>query len=198
MGTATCSPTSDLYYSNTVTLTVGGDAGITPEVTLTTNIGGGGNTVCDNTNIVFTATASPSVRWYEFIIDGASQGFQASPTNTFNSASSTVTFTGSVNVKVKVYTGVSTGTGCIGEDEFLVNINTQSNPNLIQYNGTNNLCNGETPDSPIEGTSNPVSDLSGLGGVIQYKWQYNNGGGWFDINPSNNTNFTPGPLFAYH
>ena len=196
LGTATCSPTSDLYYSNTVTLTVGGDAGITPEVTLTTNIGAGGNTVCDNTNILFTATASPSVRWYEFIIDGASQGFQASPTNTFNSASSTVTFTGSVNVKVKVYTGVSTGTGCVGEDEFLVNVNSQSNPNLIQYNGTNNLCNGETPDSPIEGASNPVSDLSGLGGVIQYKWQYNNGGGWFDINPSNSANFTPGPLFT--
>ena len=196
LGTATCSPTSDLYYSNTVTLTVGGDAGITPEVTLTTNIGAGGNTVCDNTNILFTATASPSVRWYEFIIDGASQGFQASPTNTFNSASSTVTFTGSVNVKVKVYTGVSTGTGCVGEDDFLVNVNSQSNPNLIQYNGTNNLCNGETPDSPIEGASNPVSDLSGLGGVIQYKWQYNNGGGWFDINPSNSANFTPGPLFT--
>ena len=60
-----------------------------------------------DTNILLTATASPSVNWYEFIVDGASQGFQASPTNTFNSASSTVTFTGSVNVKVKVYTGVS-------------------------------------------------------------------------------------------
>ena len=111
-------------------------------MTLTTDIGGGGNTVCKDTNIILTATASPSVNWYEFIIDGASQGFQASPTNTFNSASSTVTFTGSVNVKVKVYTGILSGTGCIGEDEFVVNINSQSNPNLIEYNGTNNLCNG--------------------------------------------------------
>ena len=193
LGSATCTPTSDLYFSNTVTLTVGGDAGISPNVILTTDIGGGGNTVCKDTNIILTATASPSVNWYEFIIDGASQGFQASPTNTFNSDSSTVTFTGSVNVKVKVYTGVSSGTGCIGEDEFIVNINSQSNPNTIQYNGTNNLCNGDAPDAAIQGVSNPVSDLSGLGGVIQYKWQYNNGGGWLDLDPSNSANFTPGP-----
>ena len=139
LGAATCSPTSDLYFSNTVTITIGGDAGVTPQVTITTDIPAGGNTVCEDDNIIFTATASPSVKWYEFIIDGASQGFQASPTSTFNSASSTVSFTGSVNVKVKVYTGVSTGTGGIGEDEFIVNINSQSNPNSIQYNGTNNI-----------------------------------------------------------
>jgi hypothetical protein len=196
LGSATCSPTNDLYYSNTVTLTVGGAAGLSPNVILTTDIGGGGNAVCEGTNIVFTATASPSVNWYEFIIDGASQGFQASPTNTFNSASSTVTFTGSVNVKVKVYTGVSTGTGCINEDEFIVNINSQSNPNSIQYNGTDNLCNGDTPDAPIQGVSNPVSDLSALGGIIQYQWQYNNGGGWLNLSPSNSANFTPGALLA--
>ena len=88
---------------------------------------------------------------------------------------------------------MSTGTGCIGEGEFIVNINSQSNPNTIQYNGTNNICVGATPDTPILGVSSPVSDL---GGVIQYKWQYNNGGGWLDIDLSDSANFTPGALFT--
>ena len=42
-----------------------------------------------------------------------------------------------------------------------------------------------------------MSDLSGLGGVIQYKWQYNNGASNV-VYPLSKTKFTIDQLHEYH
>ena len=44
------------------------------------------------------------------------KGIQASPTNTFDTSTASLSINDGTEVRVRVYTGVDTGTGCFNDD----------------------------------------------------------------------------------
>jgi hypothetical protein len=189
----TCTPTESIYYSNTVTITIGGAAGSSPPISLTSNNTPAlSNIICEGDDLIFTATSNASATFYEFFVNNVSQGLQASPTNTFDTSSASVTLVDNTVVRVRVYTGATSRTGCFNDDIITLRVNSMSNPNIISYVGPNPICNGDNPPS-INGASNPISDLATDGGTIVYEWEQDigDGRGFVGIASSDSPNFDP-------
>ena len=109
-----CTPVNSIYYSNTVTITIGGAGGISPPVVLTSNVSpSGSNVICEGEDVLFTATSNASATWYEFFVRGASKGISAS--NTLDTSISSITLLDNTEIRVRVYSGVDTGTGCFND-----------------------------------------------------------------------------------
>ena len=136
VSTVTCSPTSSIYYSNTVTITIGGDVGSAPPVVLTSNNTPTlSNIICEGDDLIFTATSNSSATFFEFFVGNVSQGIQVSPTNTFDTSTATLTINDGTEIRVRVYSGVDTGTGCFNDDVITLRVNSMSNGNIISYTG---------------------------------------------------------------
>ena len=192
VSTVTCSPTSSIYYSNTVTITIGGDVGSAPPVVLTSNNTPTlSNIICEGDDLIFTATSNSSATFFEFFVGNVSQGIQASPTNTFDTSTATLTINDGTEIRVRVYSGVDTGTGCFNDDVITLRVNSMSNGNIISYTGPNPICSGDDPEPAITGTTNPISTLAASGGTISFEWQKNDGSGWQEILGTDSPNYNP-------
>ena len=184
-----CTPDNSIYFSNTVTITIGGDAGSSPPVSLSSTISpSGSNVICEGEDVIFTATSNASATWYEFFIRGQSKGISAS--NTLDTSTASVTLLDNTEIRVRVYTGVATGTGCFNDAVMTIRVNSMSGNNIISYAGADPICGGENPDI-IQGISNPISDLASITGEIEYEWQINEGLGWQDIFNSDSEDYNP-------
>ncbi|MBT6128129.1 MAG: hypothetical protein HOH47_05990, partial [Flavobacteriaceae bacterium] len=185
----TCTPTDTLYYSNTVTITIGGTAGTSPPVTISSNISGGGNIICPGEDVIFTATSNASATWYEFFVRNQSKGVTAS--DTLDTSLATVTLVDGDEIRVRVYSGAATGTGCFNDATMIIRVNSMSNNNIISYIGPDPICAGIDPEPAIQGISNPISDLATDGGRIEYEWELDEGLGWQPILNSDSETFNP-------
>ena len=110
-----CTPDSSIYFSNTVTITIGGAAGSSPPVSLSSSTISptGSNVICEGEDVIFTATSNASATWYEFFVRGQSKGISAS--NSLDTSIASVTLLDNTEIRVRVYTGVATGTGCFND-----------------------------------------------------------------------------------
>ncbi|MDA8763762.1 hypothetical protein N9M92_06020, partial [Flavobacteriaceae bacterium] len=185
----TCTPTDTLYYSNTVTITIGGAGGTSPPATISSNISGGGNIVCPGEDVIFTASSNASATWYEFFVRNQSKGVTAS--NTLDTSLASITLVDGDEIRVRVYSGVATGTGCFNDATMIVRVNSMSNNNIISYIGPDPICAGIDPEPAIQGISNPISDLAADGGRIEYEWELDEGLGWQTILNSDSETFNP-------
>ena len=132
VSSVTCSPTNSIYYSNTVTLTIGAGVGSAPPVTLSSNNSPTlSNIICEGDDLIFTATSNASATFFEFFVGNVSKSIQASPTNTFDTSTASVSLNDGTEVRVRVYTGVDTGTGCFNDDVITLRVNSMSNGNII-------------------------------------------------------------------
>ena len=193
VSSVSCSPTSSIYFSNTVTITIGAGVGSSPPVTLTSNNSPTlSNIICEGDDLIFTATSNSSATFYEFFVGNVSQGIQASPTNTFDTSTASVSLVDNTEVRVRVYTGVDTGTGCFNDDVITLRVNSMSNGNIIAYTGSNPICNGDNPPA-INGTTNPTSTLAADGGTIVYEWERDigDGSGFVGILSTDSPNYDP-------
>ena len=178
-----------------MTITIGGAVGTSPPISLSTNITPTlSNIICEGDDVIFTASSNASATFYEFFIGDVSQGIQAAPNNTFDTSTTSLTIIDKTEVRVRVYSGVETGTGCFNDDILTLRVNSMTNGNIISYTGPDPICANDDPEPSISGTTNPLSTLALDGGTIVYEWQQDTGSGWNKINDTDSANYNPPPL----
>ncbi|MGB2347178.1 MAG: hypothetical protein ACPH7K_01730, partial [Flavobacteriaceae bacterium] len=185
----TCTPTVNI--SNIISIEVGSSV-TSVSVNLTSNASPS-LVICEDQDVIFTATATGSPSFYEFYI-GSNQVFSQSTTATtvsFTTASISSTIFDQSIVRVVVWTGAG-GTGCSAESTQQFRVNSMSGQNRISHSAPGPFC--DTHD-PIAFTNDnaPISDLSPSSNIV-YLWQFNDSGTWQDIVPSNTPTLDPQPI----
>ncbi|MGB1449602.1 MAG: beta strand repeat-containing protein, partial [Flavobacteriaceae bacterium] len=166
--------------SNIVTVTVYPNA--VPSVNFTS--GYANNTICDGDSVIFDASATTGANFYEFFVNGLTQG----------ASSSVATFTPSIaltdgaTVTVRAYS--ATLSSCFSDATITMRVIDLTSSNTVS--SSQFICENEIPAAM---TGNAVSSNIG---VVVYQWQSRTGTNSFiDIPGATSQNYSPTAALAF-